>query len=133
MTPDQWMDVMFSLERKLNIMRLKSALVRRDPGSDRYNPRFTIKTMKYPASLMVWGCFSRPDCRSSPDFLEKGVARIAVHYTHIMDRSWSPSSGPGCAGTTSRTAHPVSRQRSASSSSNRSESPYLTGQGTAQT
>ena len=84
-TPNQRMDVMLSDERKLDIMMFKSALVRRGHRSDRYQPGITINNVKHPASVMVWGYFSRCDGRSSLDFLVKGVTMKAVNYLDIIE------------------------------------------------
>ena len=56
-TEEMWMDVMFMDESKFDILRSKGTLVRRGPESDRYDPKYTIKTVKHPASVMLGGNF----------------------------------------------------------------------------
>ena len=56
---EQWKDVMFSDESHFELhLGDKHGRCRRPVGSDRFDPRFTMKTVKHPAKVMVWGCFS---------------------------------------------------------------------------
>ena len=57
-TADDWMKVMFSDESTFKCFRSSGYLVRRPDDASRYDPKFTSKTVKHPASVMVWGCFS---------------------------------------------------------------------------
>ena len=57
-TIEQWKKVMFSDESSFQINNCPNQTVRRPVGSSPVNPRYTKKTSKHPASVMVWGCFS---------------------------------------------------------------------------
>ena len=64
MSEEDWMKVEFSDESTFYQIRNASKLVRR-PKGERFNPRFTVKTVKHPASVMVWGCFDGRFWRAS--------------------------------------------------------------------
>ena len=49
---------MFGVERTFTIVRGVSKMVRRPSSASRYNPKFTVKTVKDPGNVMVWGAFS---------------------------------------------------------------------------
>ena len=57
--------------------------MRREPGSDRYDPRFTIPTVKHAPSVMVWGGFSNRG-RAGLHFLPKGVTMNSVQYCQTL-------------------------------------------------
>ena len=42
----------------------------RRPSGERFNPKFTVKTVKHPARVMVWGCSSAAGREMLP-FLDK--------------------------------------------------------------
>ena len=55
----QWDKVSFSDESLFETsMTTKGRLVRRGPGTNRYEKKFTVESMNFPPSLMVWTCFS---------------------------------------------------------------------------
>jgi|SRR5215469_10457883 len=58
LTAVDWAKVLFSDESSFLTFRSRAKTVRRPIGSNRFDPKYTIKTMKHPASIMVWGCFS---------------------------------------------------------------------------
>ena len=66
------------------MVRGSSQLVRRARGSDRYNPRFTVKTMNHPDSVMVWGAFSGKLCRGGLYFLPKGETMRGPRYINVL-------------------------------------------------
>ena len=49
---------MYSDESTFRLIRCSSGMVRRPVGSDRYESRYCMKTVKHPEGQMVWGCFS---------------------------------------------------------------------------
>ena len=50
--------VMCSDESTFCTIRSRSKSIRRPMGSNRYDPKYIVKTVKHPDSVMVWGCFS---------------------------------------------------------------------------
>ena len=57
-TPEDWSTVMWSDESTFRCITGRQGRIRRPVGSDRYDPRFTEKSVKHPDSVMIWGCFS---------------------------------------------------------------------------
>lgn len=57
-TPEDWRRVVFSDESTFKVIPRRQRLVRRPSGSDRFSSKYTVKTVKFPAGVMVWGCFS---------------------------------------------------------------------------
>ena len=70
-TPAQWKRVMFSDEINFQVFRVGSPMVRRPHDSNRFDPRFTVPTIKHPDSIMVWGAFSGEMGRAGLYFLPK--------------------------------------------------------------
>ena len=56
-TLDQWKSILWSDESKFCIRNHGSRNVYR-PNGQRFNPKYTQKTVKHDKSIMVWGCFS---------------------------------------------------------------------------
>ena len=54
--------------------------MRRPSGVSRYLQRFTIKTVKHPASVMVWGCFSGNKGRGALYFLPQNTTMNSERY-----------------------------------------------------
>ncbi len=57
-THEDWSKVMYSDESTFHCVRNIRKKVRRPSGSNRFDMKYTAKTVKHPASVMVWGCFS---------------------------------------------------------------------------
>ncbi|KAK4315398.1 hypothetical protein Pmani_013315 [Petrolisthes manimaculis] len=57
-TQENWRRVMFSDESAFKTISRRQKLVRRPSGSDRFDSHYTVKTVKLPAGVMVWGSFS---------------------------------------------------------------------------
>ena len=55
---EDWSKVVFSDESCFYVTRSAGKRVRRPRGSNRYESKYTVKTVKHPAYVMVWGCFS---------------------------------------------------------------------------
>lgn len=60
-TSENWRSVLFSDETCIQQFGNNKVRVRRSPGQ-RYNPRFTMQTVKYSPSQMIWGCISSTGC-----------------------------------------------------------------------
>lgn len=87
-TSDDWRKVMFSDESKFNIFSSDgSPYVRRRPN-ERFEESCTLKTVKHPASVMVWGCFSYFGI-GKMNFIEGPVN--AEKYKKILEESLIPS------------------------------------------
>jgi hypothetical protein len=66
--------------------------VRRPSGSNRYDTKYTAKTVKHPASVMVWGCFSANLGRGgSIYFLPKNVTMNSERYKKVLEDHLLPS------------------------------------------
>ena len=50
---------MFSDESTLTLVRRVPKMVRRPSSASRYDPKLTVKAMKGPGSVMMWGVFSK--------------------------------------------------------------------------
>lgn len=83
-TKEQWRGVMFSDESTFRMIRGSSQLVRRARGSDRYDPKFTVKTVKHPDSVMVWGAFTGKHGRGGLYFLPKGETMRGPRYINVL-------------------------------------------------
>lgn len=70
-TAEDWGKVMYSDESTFKCIRATKSKVRRPAGSDRFDSRYTIKTVKHPDSVMVWGCFTGNVGRGGLYFLPK--------------------------------------------------------------
>ena len=83
-TSDDWGKVMFSDESKFLQFSSYTAFVRRPLGSSPTDPRYIQATVKYPPSVMVWGCFSSKGC-GGLYFLPKGVTMNGERYVSVLD------------------------------------------------
>ena len=52
-TPENWMKVIFSDENTFRLVIGASKFVRRPKTASQYDPKFTVKTVKHPDSVMV--------------------------------------------------------------------------------
>ncbi|KAG1704394.1 Dihydroorotate dehydrogenase (quinone), mitochondrial [Nymphon striatum] len=89
-TPEQWRKVMFSDESTFRLVRAESKVVRRPTTVSRYDPKYTVKTMKHPASLMVWGGFSGNTGRGGLYFLPVNQTMKAITYTDVLENHLLP-------------------------------------------
>ena len=58
-------------------------IVRRLPGTKGYSSKFTVKTVKHPLKIMVWGCFSSQG-QAALHFLEKEQMMNTAKYINIL-------------------------------------------------
>lgn len=81
---DWWDRVMFTDESTFSQVRGSgSNYVRRPPG-ERLNPKYTLKTVKHPPSLMVWGGITSAG-RCGLEIFGKGVKVNAEKYIEVLD------------------------------------------------
>ena len=57
-TATEWRKEMFSNKNTFTLMKGVPKMVRHPSSAPRYGPKFTIKIVKDPGSVMVWGAFS---------------------------------------------------------------------------
>ena len=82
---------MFTDESMFTCIRSASVKVRRPKGSNRFDPRFTVKTVKHPAQVMVWGCFSGSGGKGGLYFLPKGQMMNGDHYKMVLEEHLLPA------------------------------------------
>jgi transposase len=83
-TEEDWAKVMFSDESTFRCLRATRSRVRRPTGSDRFDSRYTVKTVKHPDSVMVWGCFAGNGGREGLYFLPKNETMNSVKYLQVL-------------------------------------------------
>lgn len=81
-TVSQWNSILFSDESNFLQFGSYNIYVHR-PVCERYNPKFTIPTVKHPPSCMVWGAFSASG-RGPLVFIEKGKTINATAYLEML-------------------------------------------------
>ena len=87
----KWRTVMFSDESWFELwFGGRFARVRRPRGSNRFDPKFTCKTVKHPQKQMVWGCFSWAG-RGRLAFLDKGDTMNQHSYLAILKEKLQPA------------------------------------------
>lgn len=76
---------MFSDESTFRMFRAGSKTVRRPGSVSRYDPRYTVKTVKHPDSVMLWGAFSGNKGRGWLYFLPKNATMKATNYITVLE------------------------------------------------
>lgn len=89
-TSEQWKKVMFSDESTFRLVRGGSKTVRRPSTVSRYDPKYTVKTVKHPDSVMVWGAFSGNMGRGGLYFLPKNVTMKGSEYINVLEEHLLP-------------------------------------------
>ena len=89
-TSEDWRRVVFSDESAFKTMAKRQKLVRRPSGADRFDSRYTVKTVKFPAGVMVWGCFSGEKGCGHLFFLDKNVNMNAAVYVNVLENHMLP-------------------------------------------
>ena len=82
---DDWKRVMWSDESTFQCIQNRKRRVRRPSSISRMDPAYTISTVKHPASVMVWGCFSGTVGRGGLYFLPKNVTMNADRYIGVLE------------------------------------------------
>ena len=80
----EWRKVMFCDESSFRLVRGVPKMVRRSSTASRFELKFTVKTVKHPASVMVWGAFSENMGRKSLYFFFKNVTMKGSNYIHVF-------------------------------------------------
>src|ERR1043165_991857 len=76
---DWWETVMFSDESTFQQVRGTGTNYVRRPIGERLNPKYMIKTVKHPPSVMVWGAITA-NGRCGLKIFDKGVKVKAAEY-----------------------------------------------------
>ena len=84
-TEEDWENVMFSDESMFRLVNPRAQKVRRPSSVSRYLSKYTVKTVKHPASVMIWGCFSGRGGRGSLFFLPKNETMNADQYMGVLE------------------------------------------------
>ena len=83
-TSEDWQKAMFSDESTFLQFASYKSFVHKPLGSSPVNTRYLEPTVKYPPSVMVWGCFSSQG-RGGLYFLPKGQTTNASRYISVLD------------------------------------------------
>ena len=75
---------MFSDESMFRLVRGTSKTIFRSLGSDRYDPKLTVKTVNDPSQVMVWGAFSRKGGCGGLYFLPPNVTMRGSNYVNAL-------------------------------------------------
>jgi len=86
-----WSKVMYSDESTFRCIRATRSKVRRPSGSNRFDSRFTVKTVKHPDSVMVWGCFSAVGGHGGLFFLPRNTTMNGERYQEVLQKHLLPS------------------------------------------
>ena len=82
---------MFSDESTFRLVRGVPNMVHRQRTASRFDPKFTVKTVKHPASVMMRGAFSGNMCGADLYFFPKNVTMKGSNYTHVLKNICSHS------------------------------------------
>ena len=75
---------MFSDESTFRLVRGVPKMVRRPSTASRFDPKFTVRTVKHPVSVMVWGAFSGNMGRAGLYFLPKNLTMKGNNYNPVL-------------------------------------------------
>lgn len=79
-----WERVMFSDESTFQQLRDSGYNYIRRPPNQRYNPKYTIKTVKHPPSIMCWGAITAAG-RAGLEPLPRGTRLNSAGYIRILE------------------------------------------------
>ena len=83
--PAEWWErVVFSDESTFQQLRGNGYNYVRRPVGERLNPKYTLKTVKHPPSVMVWGAISAKG-RCGLEIFDKGVKINAAKYVEVLE------------------------------------------------
>ena len=89
-TSADWKMEIISDDSTFRLVRIGSKLVRRHPGSSRYDSKSMVNTVKYPESVMVWGAFSRNSVRWDLFLLPKSTTLAGPNYLEVLEQHMLP-------------------------------------------
>lgn len=89
-TEKDWERVVFSDESNFHIIHSAGKKVRRPQGSNRYASKYTVKTVKHPAYVMVWGCFSGYGGSGGLYFLPESTTMNGEIYENVLENELVP-------------------------------------------
>jgi len=81
---DWWEQVTFSDESTFQQVRGCGTNYVRRPRGERLNPKYTVKTVKHPPCVMVWGAITAKG-RCGLHIFDKGVKVNAAEYIKVLD------------------------------------------------
>jgi hypothetical protein len=82
---EKWRDILFSDESHFELhLGDKHGCCRRPVRSDRFDPKFTQKTVKHPEKVMVLGCSSWQG-RGGLEFLKKGEMMNSQGHLRVLE------------------------------------------------
>lgn len=84
-TEQDWAKVMYSDESTFRQVDSRSVKVRRPSNISRYKHQYTVKTVKHPEQVMVWGCFSASLGRGGLYFLPKNRMMNGTVYKQVLE------------------------------------------------
>ena len=85
-TPAMWRKVLFSDESTFKVIQGRRGYVRRPANSNRFDPKYTVPTVKHPESVMIWSSFSGSGGKAGLFFLPKGMTMNAKMYHQVLQR-----------------------------------------------
>ena len=80
----KWRKVMFSDKSTFRLVRGVPKMVHRPRTTSQFDLKFTVKTVKYLASVIVWSAFSENMGHAGLYFLPKNVTIKGSNYIHIL-------------------------------------------------
>ena len=83
-TGTEWRKVMLGDESIFTLARGVSKIGRRPSTASRYDPKFMVKSVKHPESVMVWGAFSGNMGRAGFYFLPKNTTLRGSNYIDVL-------------------------------------------------
>ena len=84
-TFQDWKKVMFTDESTFRVLSKHRCFVRRPRGSDRSDSKYSLKTVKKPASVMVWGGFGSRGA-GPLHFLDQNVTMNSRRYISVLSK-----------------------------------------------
>jgi hypothetical protein len=84
-TEEDWSRVRDSDESTFRCLRATRSRIRRPAGSDRFNSCYTVKTVRHPASLMVWVSFTGACGCAGIFFLPPNVTMNGERYQKVLE------------------------------------------------
>ena len=76
---------MFSDESNFQVFKMGYTTARRPRSSDRFDPRYTVPTVKHPQSVMIWGRFFGEKGRGGLYFLPKNKKMNVELYLQVLE------------------------------------------------